>query len=237
MGIGKSFSHQSSGRIRFVVVFLCTLLLSLRANSTQVTYQAHVANLDWLGWVEDGVTAGDPDSGNQVEAVQIKVVDFPSGYGIRYRAHVADISWQDWVSNGTTAGTTGLGKRMEAIQIELTGFPANYHVVYRACVRDLGWLGWKMDGDKAGTTDQSRAMLGLEIKIDQGPTAAFAMTAQGQTAYENGRLNLSVPPGGTVDVWFSADRSRDPDGVITQYEWLIDGNPQNTNRDFPFPFT
>lgn len=67
---------------------------------------------------------------------------------------------------------------------------------------------------------------------NQSPTAGIAVTAQGQTVYENGTLNLSVAQGGAVTVSFSASRSSDPDGSIASYEWRINGQPADTNRDF-----
>ncbi len=69
---------------------------------------------------------------------------------------------------------------------------------------------------------------------NQSPTAGITMSAQGQTVYENGTLNLSVVQGETVTVSFSASRSSDPDGSITSYQWYISRQPVNTSRDFNF---
>ena len=124
---------------------------SAPALGAQVTYCSHIANVGWLSWVSDGQTSGSPGSGNQMEAVQIKTVGFPSTYHIDYQAHVSYIGWQGWVSDGQTAGTTGQGKAIEAIQIKLRGFPSNYHVKYRAYVQNIGWQGWVEDGTTAGT--------------------------------------------------------------------------------------
>jgi len=104
------------------------------ALGAQVTYRTHVANLDWQNWVADGQVAGFPGSGNQMEAVEIKLSGFPSSYHIDYQAHVSYIDWQGWVSDGQTAGTTGEAKAMEAIRIKLRGFPSTYHVKYRVYV-------------------------------------------------------------------------------------------------------
>jgi uncharacterized protein YraI len=69
---------------------------------------------------------------------------------------------------------------------------------------------------------------------NQSPVARISMSAQGQTAYENQTLSLTVPAGQTVPISFSASRSYDSDGSITSYQWYISGNPISTARDFNF---
>jgi len=153
-------------------LILLTIFLSLYvfafsapAFGAQVTYRAHVANLDWQNWVADGQVAGLPGSGNQMEAVEIKLSGFPSSYHIDYQAHVAHIGDQDWVSDGQVAGTTGEGKAIEAIRIKLRGFPSNYHVKYRVYIQNVGWQSWVEDGAQAGTTNQAKALEAVQIQI------------------------------------------------------------------------
>ncbi|MBW2664338.1 MAG: IPT/TIG domain-containing protein [Deltaproteobacteria bacterium] len=67
---------------------------------------------------------------------------------------------------------------------------------------------------------------------NQPPLARFSMTSQGQTVYEGNILNLLVAPGRKAHVDFSASRSSDPDGYISSYQWLINGQPKSTIRDF-----
>lgn len=67
------------------------------------------------------------------------------------------------------------------------------------------------------------------------PTAAFSMTAQGKTAYENGTLNLTMATGGRLTVQFSAARSNDDKG-ISSHQWKVDGTPVSSNRDFSREF-
>ena len=131
-----------------------------------ITYRAHIEGAGWLGWVQNGATAGTTGQGKRMEAAQIKLFDSSIG-GVTYRAHTAEYGWMEWVSNGgTTAGTTGQSRRMEAIQIQLTGTIASqYNVVYRAHVANYGWLGWVQNGAVAGTTGQARRMEALEIKL------------------------------------------------------------------------
>ena len=68
----------------------------------------------------------------------------------------------------------------------------------------------------------------------QEPVARFSMSFQGNTAYENDTLNLTVSSGGTASVSFSGQRSTDSDGQIVSYEWKISGTQVSTSRDFSF---
>ena len=74
----------------------------------------------------------------------------------------------------------------------------------------------------------------IEEGEKQHPVAQFSMSSQGKTAYENETLNLTVSPGGTATVSFSAERSYDPDGQIVSYVWKISGTQVSTFRDFTF---
>ncbi|MCK5375105.1 MAG: hypothetical protein KAJ40_07460, partial [Alphaproteobacteria bacterium] len=74
-------------------LILLTIFLSLYvfaysapALGAQVTYCTHIANVGWLSWVSDGQTSGSPGSGNQMEAVKLQTVGFPSTYHIDYQA-------------------------------------------------------------------------------------------------------------------------------------------------------
>lgn len=134
--------------------------------SVGVTYQAHVDQKGWLGWVSNGATGGTTGQNLSMQAIQIKGSGFPSGSGIQYRAHVQTKGWLGWVSNGATGGTTGQSKRMEAIQIKLTGAIANqYHIQYRAHVEDIGWMNWVENGATAGTTGESKAVQAIQIRL------------------------------------------------------------------------
>jgi hypothetical protein len=69
---------------------------------------------------------------------------------------------------------------------------------------------------------------------NQSPTAGITMSAQGQTAYENQTLNLTVAQGQTVSVSFSGSRSSDPDGSIASYKWSINGTQVSLSSSFSF---
>lgn len=66
------------------------------------------------------------------------------------------------------------------------------------------------------------------------PIALFTMTSGSQSAQENQTLNLTVSPGGTASVSFSASRSYGPDGSISSYRWTINGSEVSTSKDFTF---
>lgn len=131
-----------------------------------ITYSTHVAYLDWMEYVSEGETAGDPDKSKQIEAIKIKLENAPTNSGITYTTHVQDLGWLDWVENGASSGTTGKNKRAEAIKIALTGEIADsYDVFYRVYVQDFGWLGWAKNGEPAGSEGLAKAMLAIEINL------------------------------------------------------------------------
>jgi len=72
----------------------------------------------------------------------------------------------------------------------------------------------------------------IQIEENKPPTARIIMTSGSETAYEDEVLELTVPSGGTATVHFSASRSSDPDGTISSYQWLINGQPAGNKCDF-----
>lgn len=86
-----------------------------------VTYRAHMSNQGWHSWVSNGATAGSSSwlLGQQMEALEVKLLNAPANCHVNYRAHVAYLGWLPWVSDGATAGTTGQSRRMEALQATL----------------------------------------------------------------------------------------------------------------------
>ena len=84
-----------------------------------IRYQAHVQNIGWQGWVQDGQIAGTTGQGLRMEALMIGLTGPTDGLGVVYQAHVENVSWQELVANEEVAGTTGQGLRMEAIKIVL----------------------------------------------------------------------------------------------------------------------
>jgi hypothetical protein len=68
---------------------------------------------------------------------------------------------------------------------------------------------------------------------NQSPVAGFTMKAGTQAAIEGQTLNL-IAPTGPVFINFSANRSSDPDGGITKWEWRIDGTIVSRARNFTY---
>jgi len=44
------------------------------ANNYDIYYRVHVQNIDWMGWVKNGETAGTTDQSLRAEAIKIIIV-------------------------------------------------------------------------------------------------------------------------------------------------------------------
>lgn len=138
---------------------------SYTQNISSVLYRAHVQDIGWQSWTQNGYTAGTTGQNKRIEAVNIKLSDNVSG-GIEYQAHVENLGWQDWVSNGQLSGTTGQKLQMEAIRIRLTGDAVKkYDVYYRVHSQQFGWLDWAKNGESAGTQGYTYRLEALEIQL------------------------------------------------------------------------
>lgn len=87
-------------------------------------YRAHVADLGWLGWVNQGRIAGTVGQCRQLEALQFRdtlglAADMTSV--LMGRSHVQNKGWQNVSSamEPNFLGTIGQSLRMEAIQLWL----------------------------------------------------------------------------------------------------------------------
>lgn len=94
----------------------------------RITYNAHVSDVGWQGWKQDGSIAGVVDK--NIEAIQIKLEGEMEKYcDIYYRAHVSEFGWLGWAKNGESAGTSGYAYKLQALQIKIvpkyTGAPGN----------------------------------------------------------------------------------------------------------------
>ena len=134
-------------------------------NSPDLSYSAHVENIGWQNYVDDGNVAGTTGRSLRIEALKINVISSMSG-GVEYRAHVENIGWKNWVSADQIAGTTGCSLAMEAVSIRLTGDLANnFDIYYRVHSADFGWLGWAKNGEDAGTQGYSKQMEAIQIVL------------------------------------------------------------------------
>ena len=140
-----------------------------------LTYQVHVSERGWLGWVRGGAVAGAPERGRQVEAVKLRM-ERAAGR-IRYSVHVRGVGWTDWAADGQIAGTTGQKRRVEAIRVELDGLPG-WSVAYRVYLRGQGWSEWARDGEPAGTTGQSLPVDAIQVQIEPRPRLQPALRYQ-----------------------------------------------------------
>ncbi len=147
--------------------------------STQpvVSYQTHVQDIGWQGYVSNGASSGTSGKSKRLEAINIKL-DHLTG-GIEYHTHVQNIGWMGWVSDGALSGTSGQAKRLEAIEIRLTGQAADqYDVYYRVHAQNFGWLDWAIDGQSAGTAGYSYRLEAIQIVLVPKGTAAPGSTAR-----------------------------------------------------------
>lgn len=157
-------------------------LLNQEESETHVSYQSHVQDIGWQGFVSDGAVSGTSGQSKRLEAIQIQLNDGKTG--ITYRTHVQDYGWMDWVSNGATSGTSGQSKRLEAIQIQLTGdAAAAYDIYYRVHAQNIGWMGWAKNGDPSGTAGFSYRLEAIQIVLVTKGGAAPGSTDQAFADY------------------------------------------------------
>jgi len=117
----------------------------------QVSYQTHVQDIGWQGYVSNGEISGTSGQSRRLEAIQIKLQNIDGG--IKYSTHVQDYGWMPWSAGDAVSGTSGQSKRLEAIQIKLTGAAADlYDIYYCVHAQNFGWLDWAENGASAGTS-------------------------------------------------------------------------------------
>ncbi|WP_452225922.1 hypothetical protein [Lacinutrix cladophorae] len=171
------------------VIFFFSLILIMGIQNSRgqnVQFQIHEQSHGWLNWQSGGDNLIGKQDDKRIEAIKVKLVDFPAGASIIYRAHVQGIGWQNWVSNGQVAGTTGQSRRLEAIEIKLQNSPSNYSICYTLDVGERessslpflypGGISKGCDGQLAGTVGRRRPVwrIGMKIldknNIDKKPT-------------------------------------------------------------------
>ena len=129
-----------------------------------VSYEAHVSDIGWQTFAQNGETSGTTGQNKGIEALKMQLNDVDGD--IEYRAHVRDIGWQDYVSNGQQAGTTGQAKPVEAVSIRLTGkAEEQYDIYYRVHSSDFGWLGWAKNGEDAGTQGYAKKVEAIQVQL------------------------------------------------------------------------
>ena len=129
-----------------------------------IKYSAHVEEIGWQEYVEDGEIIGTIGRSLRVEALRIQLINVPSTVHIKYRSYVDGQGWTDYVQDGEQTGTTGQQKMIEAIQIELEGLN-EYIIEYQAHVQNVGWQQWASNGMTAGTIEQGLRVEALKLRM------------------------------------------------------------------------
>jgi len=157
-------------------------LLEQKATEMHVSYQSHVQDIGWQGFVSDGAISGTSGESKRLEAIQIQLDN--GNTGISYRTHVQDYGWMSWVSNGAMSGTSGESKRLEAIEIQLTGDAASiYDIYYRVHAQNIGWMGWAKNGESSGTAGFAYRLEAIQIVLVPKGGAAPGTTDQAFVDY------------------------------------------------------
>ncbi|WKY46179.1 cadherin-like beta sandwich domain-containing protein [Eubacteriaceae bacterium ES2] len=138
-----------------------------RENSGEIscTYQTHVENIGWQGFVSDSEISGTEEQGLRMEGIKIELDD-QENLGVEYSTYVENIGWQDFVADGEMSGTEGQALRLEAIKINLNGDNADqYDIYYQVHAQNFGWLDWARNGEAAGTTGLGYRLEGIKILV------------------------------------------------------------------------
>ncbi|MBE6464221.1 MAG: hypothetical protein E7003_02680 [Eggerthellaceae bacterium] len=137
-----------------------------------IVYRAHVQNIGWQDWVQNGELAGTSGQALRVEALEIMLVaksatteESDGGPGVVYYTHVQNYGWQSQKAAGETAGTSGEALRMEAIVIYLDNAALDGSLSYRAHVQNIGWQDWVGSGELAGTSGEALRMEAFQIVL------------------------------------------------------------------------
>ena len=127
-----------------------------------VSYRANVEGFGWMGWVQDGDTAGSTGISAKLLAFSASLVGIDDSE-LHYAAHVQSYGWEEEASGGEIVGRPNEGKRLEAIRMRLSGTAAqNFDIYYRCHIQSFGWLNWASNNADAGST-----LLGKRIEAIQ----------------------------------------------------------------------
>lgn len=145
-----------------------------------VRVRAHVSELGWQDWANNGEVAGTTGKNLPIEALMIELQGRDSAsFDIYYRLHVQEYGWLDWAKNGEPAGTTGLSYKAEAIEISLVAkndkAPGNIEVPYieKPSVSYSSYSGdeWGSSvssGATSGATGKSVPINAVKLTISSG---------------------------------------------------------------------
>ena len=154
------------------------------ANKYDIYYRVHSARYGWLGWANNGSSAGTTGLGLQAEAIQIKLVakgdSAPSSSeppcvttpAFSVQAHVSNIGWMNPVGNGGVAGTSGRSLGIEALKLCVSG-EVSGGIECSSHVQGIGWQNWVSGGEVSGTVGQSRRVEAVKIRLTGNMTKYF----------------------------------------------------------------
>ncbi len=152
------------------------------ANSYDVYYRVHAANVGWMGWAKNGETAGCDAVSNRAEAVQVVLVakggkapgstsgayQASTAARLQGQAHVANQGWLDAATakagGDLTLGTTGRALNLEALTCAVMGEGLDGSAVQiQAHVAELGWQ--DATTGVAGTTGRGLPVQAVKISL------------------------------------------------------------------------
>lgn len=139
-----------------------------------IEYSAHVSNVGWQDYVSNGALAGTTDTGENIEALKIRLTGTASDkYSIYYRAYVTGSGWQDFVSSDDIAGTTGKKTSIQAVQVIILAKAEDIAtdnksiISYSTYIPTIGWGGSASEnGEQSGTVGMSYGIQSLKINTN-----------------------------------------------------------------------
>ena len=142
-----------------------------------VSYRANVEGFGWMGWVQDGDTAGSTGISAKLLAFSASLVGIDDSE-LHYAAHVQSYGWEEEASGGEIVGRPNEGKRLEAIRMRLSGTAAqNFDIYYRCHIQSFGWLNWASNNDDAGSTLLGKRIEAIQVVlVPKGGTPPAAYT-------------------------------------------------------------
>ena len=104
----------------------------------QVSYEAHVDYLGWLGTVYDGATGGTGGQDKNLQALWVRLNSQYPGVSICYEVWVVGPG-SSVACDGAQAGTTGQGLPVESFRVWLENAPPGLNVCYTPNFSGTGW--------------------------------------------------------------------------------------------------
>ena len=145
-----------------------------------ISYRANVEGFGWMGWVQDGDTAGST-------GISAKLLGFSASLAgiddseLHYAAHVQTYGWEAEATGGEAVGRPDEGKRLEAIRMRLSGAAAqNFDIYYRCHIQSFGWLSWASNNAEAGSAGFGKRIEAIQVVlVPKGSTPPAVEASRG----------------------------------------------------------